>query len=461
MFSLMFSVLLVSAPAADKAPIGLERLLALSLAHDGRVQAAYAGLEAYRAQYEQAWWAFFPQFRLRGIFGGPLGERRLDCPADQMDTCVKLKNPDPTGLGDYGEGISFFAGGSIDAVVPLYTFGKLSAVKDAAKAGVAAGEADLERMRQAVALDLRRAWYGWLLASAAVDVLEEGTDRVREAEKKLLKLLEENSEDVSKRDLHKLRYYAAEVNAKLLLARKGKALALAALRFLSGLAELGGAIPLAEEDLEPIAPVAKERTAYLTRARLKRPELNMIEAAKTASSAQVDLQKAAFYPNIFLAGNFEGSYSPAHDLIENSLLNHGATYYTGGALLGFELTFDVPQKIYRLEQARAEFRRVEAQARQLEEAVGLEIDQRLEELRAAIENERVLKRGQDAAKAWMRSNMMSYGVGIADTRDLLDSIAAFAKATIDRFQAIHDTWIARDQLGAAVGEDLSKAEATR
>jgi outer membrane protein TolC len=143
-------------------------------------------------------------------------------------------------------------------------------------------------------------------------------------------------------------------------------------------------------------------------------------------------------------------------LIENSLLNRGYTYYDAGLTLGLRMTLDIPQKIARLEKAEADLRKLRALAGQAERAVGLEIDRKLTELEVARANLRALKKGRRAAKSWMRANFMSYGVGIADTKDLLESLAAYAKARMDSNKAHHDTLILLDRLKAAVGEDLGR-----
>ena len=88
--------------------------------------------------------------------------------------------------------------------------------------------------------------------------------------------------------------------------------------------------------------------------------------------------------------------------------------------------------------------------------MGVEIDRRLAEVRVAAENRTALKKGKRAAKAWMNANLMDYGVGISNTKDLLDSLAAYAKASMDLDKGAHDQWLAQDLLRAAVGEDLGK-----
>jgi outer membrane protein TolC len=442
---------------ADPASTALELpgLLQLALEHDGRILAAHAKLGAYRAQYDRARWAWFPTVKLKALFGGPTGARRLACPDDP--TCVELANKDNTGLGNFSEQISFAVGGKLEANLPIYTFGKIASAKQAARAGVDVGHADIDRIRQEVALEVRRAWYGWQLACTAVDVLEDGEKKLKDAEKKLIKMLDELNEDVAERDLFKLRYRGAEVRVMLVRARKGKQQALTAMRFLTGLADLGGERALNESGLDKPTLTIQARADCVEQALRQRPEAKMLAGALRAALAAVEMRKAAFYPDLFLGGYVEGSYSPAHDRIENSLLNRGLTYYSAGASIGLQVSLNIPQKFFLLEQAQAEVRRVQAQVGQARKSLAWQIDQRLAELEAVQAEAKLLRRGHRAAKAWMRSNVMSYGVGLSDTKDLLDSLAANARSKMEQDRAIHDMYLARDRMRLTIGADLGQA----
>ncbi len=453
---LLTGLLAGPAGAADPEPLDLQGLLDLALEHDGRVQAAYAKLSAYRAQYDQAAWAWFPKIKLKALVAGPVGSRRLACP-DEADCVELVKNGGKTDLGNLSDEMSVAVGGKVEAVLPLYTFGKIGAAKNAARAGVEAGQAQILRARQEVAFEVRRAWYGWLLACSAVEVLTDGEKKVDKTEKKLLEMLDELNENVTERDLFKLRYKASEVRTMLLEAQRRKRMALAAMRFLTGVEDLGSADrPLAEGQLAVPDLQIAERQTYLTRAGEHRPELKLLRAAVRASAAAVEAKRASFYPDLFLLGRFEGSYSPIHDYIDNSLLRRGLTYYTGGLSLGMKVDLDVPQKVFRLEQAEAELHRIEVQAEQATAAVGLELDDRLEKLTTARDTYKILRRGHRAAKAWMRSNQMSYGVGMTNTKDMIESVTAYARSRIEKDKAAHDMLVARDKLDLVVGEDLGK-----
>jgi outer membrane protein TolC len=441
-------------PQEPPVGLGLAELLERSLSLDGRIRAAHARLDAYRARHAEARWAIFPVVQLELGIGGPLGERKLACPDDP--NCLEIEGSRDNLESFSADHLTFAVGGKISGALPLYTFGKWSAAKDAARAGVEAGEEDVTRMRQEVALEVRRAWYAWQLARAAVAALEDGEATLKDVEQKLDRMLEELAEGVSEQDRFKLRFHAAQVRAMLIQARQGRALALAALRFLTDLPGLGEAEPLAGIDLEAPTLPPLERDALVARAQRARADLRMLRAARRAAGALVELQRSMFYPDIGLKGTFEGYYSPGQDYIENSLLNNGWTRYGGSLMLGLQVSLDIPQKLARLERAEAELRQVEAQLELAERGVALDVERRLEDVLAARDSLQAQRDGQRAARAWLRTNMMSYGVGLANTRDMLDSVAAHAKADLERQKGIHDLLSALDALRLALGEDLGE-----
>jgi outer membrane protein len=437
-------------------PITLKDLLGAALSHDGRILAAFAELDTYRARYAEVSAVWFPVFKLEALFGGPVGERLLDPSCSGNSECLRVTRSSETGDTNFGA-LGYAVGGKLEGVLPLYTFGKITEAKNAANAGIKASEAGIRRAKQEVAMEVRRAYYGWNLAQSAIEILEDGKSKLKETETKLQKMLDEMNEEVSDRDLFKLRYYASGVDNLLVQAKQGREISLAALRFLTDLSDLGISRPLELMEFEELEFPIEARDAYVSMAIQNRPELRMIQSAEEAALAAVRIQEASFYPDFFLTGYFKGSYSPVQDFIKNPLLNQGLTNYDGVVALGFQVTLDIPQKMARLSKARAEHLRLQHQVRQAREAVGLDIDKRISDVQSALLNLKIFKTGKKAAKAWMNANLMDYGVGIFNTKDLLDSVAAHAKSQMDLDKAGYDLRLSMDALKASAGEELGHA----
>ncbi len=125
-----------AAPApAPSRPLALDEIQARARAQDLRVLAADAQLRALRAKYEQAAWAWFPKFETFISVAGPTPEaRRLDPvtrPEGGYDEVTPASRMYDLNLGNAGIMVRVDAA----TALPVYTFGKLTALKEAARNG--------------------------------------------------------------------------------------------------------------------------------------------------------------------------------------------------------------------------------------------------------------------------------------------------------------------------------------
>ena len=64
----------------------------------------------------------------------------------------------------------------MEGVVPLWTFGKMTNLWDAAEAQIKVGEADVNKQKNQVRMDVRRAFFGLQLSRDSLALLGEATD---------------------------------------------------------------------------------------------------------------------------------------------------------------------------------------------------------------------------------------------------------------------------------------------
>src|SRR5512132_2679289 len=194
----MLAFLLVLAQAAAPAPKGLtlRELQDQARRNDPRVQQALAQLENAHGKRDEAEWAFFPNFQTTAYVAGPTQEHRL-AGGDNGDP--RLLTPGSTGGLFHGEqGVTAHA--EVQAILPIWTFGKLTAGKTAARHLVGATEALLQRARDQAAFDVARAYWGYQTARNADQTVQKVRDRLADARKTAEKLLAEKSDQISKAD---------------------------------------------------------------------------------------------------------------------------------------------------------------------------------------------------------------------------------------------------------------------
>ena len=290
--------------------------------NDPRARQAVAQLENARGRSDEASWAFFPDFSTTAYLAGPTPERRLK---DPNGNPVDPANLTPGTTGDWWKGkLGVTTHAEMQAILPVWTFGKLTAGRSAGEHLVKATEALLQRARDQAAFDTARAYWGYQTARNADTSVQKIRDRLAEAKTTAQKLLAQQSDQISKADSLKLDYLSEEIEAKHAEAVKNRDLALTGLKLLVGLQDLN----VAQQDL-PEAPALPNGDEILRKALERRPETHAAAEAVRARQDLVDLARARFWPDLALVGGLRFTTTTNADNPPSPFVNN--PYHEGSA----------------------------------------------------------------------------------------------------------------------------------
>ena len=160
---------------------------------------------------------------------------------------------------------------TVSLVQPLYTFGKIDSLREAAAHGIAVSQAQVNERATKVAMLVYEAYYGSLLAVSLENLALEIGDQLNSSLEKIRRQLDAGAPGVDNIDRLKLETFQGELEKQLNDIREGKALAQIGLRTLLNL-DPTQPIELTDKTLEPQVrePVSLEQ--YLTDANQLRPE---------------------------------------------------------------------------------------------------------------------------------------------------------------------------------------------
>nr|WP_095983236.1 TolC family protein [Melittangium boletus] len=431
--------------AESREPLTLERLVERARSQDARVEEARAELRRFEALLRQANWAWFPKFETRVGLGGPVPEARNDGLGGPPTTEASLE-----GDFKFGRmGVTAFAEST--AVLPLYTFGKLQALKEAAKQGPVIGKALQSRAEDEAGFQAAQAFFGYQLARSGLAQLDETSKRLEDAAAQLRELLDAKSDQVSRMDLYKVGFFRKQLEARRAQAEQGQRLALAAIRLLAGVPE-GEPVEVAEFELEPedeVTPTSLDEA--LSMAEEKRPELAGIAAGVIAREKEVFIRERGFFPDLGLAGFLTLRYTSSATRQRDPFAFDPYNDREAGVGLVARYTFDFPVKQAQLDQSRAELDKLKAQQRLLQAAIRLEVTKVHGELMMALERARALSQAEREARRWATAAFSAFDLGTSGTRDLIEAFTALAQASADRAQSWHDFQVARAGLARAMG----------
>lgn len=424
----------VSAEAATPAVYELREVLVLAERNHPNIQAARARLEQVRAQLDEAHRAPFSQFRMSGGVG--LAPTVLGNNVFSPNTDVSLTS---------NLGLAWRA--SIDGVVPLWTFGKITNLWQAAEANVKVNQAAVEKERDAVRLDVRRAYFGLQLARDGSLLLKEVRRQIDKAVNKMKEQVEEDDADPI--ELYKLQTYTAELEVREAEVSRYLTIALTGLRFYTGVVDLD--IP--DRPLKPPTHKLGHVTRYLTAAQLYRPELAMAHAGVLARTAQVQVARAQLFPDIGLA--MSATYARAPEVANqiNPWSADTANLFGYGVALAFQWRLDVLPQTARIHFAEAQLEEMRATERFAMGGTGVEVETAYAEVVDWQKRVDAYSKAVSFSKKWLLTIQQGIDVGTREEKEVLDPAKAYATNKFSLMNATMELDLAMCRLAKATGWD--------
>lgn len=406
--------------------------------NDPRAQQSVAQLENARGKRDEAHWSGFPQISSLAFVGGPSPQHKLRLGDDDPDL-----NDVKAGWTPLGAVLHF----EVQAVLPLWTAGKLTAGKAASDHLVLATEALLQRARDQAVYDVTRAYWGYQTSRNADASVAAIRKRLQEAQDRAKKLLAEQSDQISKGDALKLDYLAEEIEAQHASAVKNSELALTGMRLLAALPE--GA-EIVKEDPPPV-PEAPPLDKLLERALANRPEAKAAAEAVKAREQLVELERGKLWPDLGLVAGYRFTQTTNASNPGSPFANNPYFENSPYLAIGLRGTFEVPQKLARVRQTEADLHEAVAVRSGAESLIRLELHQALGDLQEArIKVDRYTRETAIGKQLSVQAGV-AFESGLGDARELLEGTLLYARADGARLSAQFDAQLAWAALQKATG----------
>lgn len=430
-----------SGQAADTIALDLPKILEAADKNHPNILAARARLLAVRAQLDEAHSAPFGQFKMTGGVG--LAPTVLGNNIFSPNTDVSLTS---------SLGLAWRA--SADGVIPLYTFGKITNLWAAAEANVHLNEATVEKERDAVRLDVRRAYFGLQLARDSMLLLKEVSKAVKKAVDKVSAQVEDDDADPI--ELYKLQTYMAEIDVRNSEANRFSVVALAGLRFYTGIPT----VDIPDEPLRPPKHKLASLSRYLLATQVNRPEIQMARYGVTARKAQLEVARAQVFPDIGLGLNLGYARAPE---VTNQINPFGAdnvNFFWYGAGVVFNWKLDFLSQSARIRYAQAQLEEVRALERFARGGAGAEVETAYAEVVDWQKRVDAHAKAAGFAKKWMVSVQQGIDVGTREEKDVLDPAKSYATNRFAWMNATMELDMAMCRLAKATGWDAIAPDGT-
>lgn len=420
--------------------VTLKQCLDMAASNYASVNEARARISAVEAKLREARTAPFSEFSTTA--GIALAPTVRGTSVFSPDTDVALSR---------NMGLAWQVG--VQGTIPLWTFGKIESLERAAQSQVELKELELRKVQNEVRLSVRKAYFGVLFARDALALVREAETTIDKHLDKVAKAVA--AEDEDEVTLFRLRMHRADLEARESEARKQEAIALSGLRFLIGARE---AVRVPDVPM----PEPKHRLAplgyYLTAARLHRPEVNMAQAAIRAREAQVEIERARFYPDLGLT--LSGGWSEAPEITDqlNPFANDPGNYLRYGAALGLKWKIDFLPQSARLSFAQAQLEEIRATEQFAIGGVGVEVTTAYEEARDAERRLFAYEESREYARRWLITVQQGLDIGAYEHDDVIAPAKEYALGRFNVMNATYDYHIALARLALATGWDAVAPE---
>ncbi len=330
--------------------------------------------------------------------------------------------------------------------VPLWTFGKISNLQAAAENQVAVKRHELRQSRDDVALQVRRAFYGLLFARDTAILLDEVQKHINKSLTRLSEAVEE--EEADEVALLKLRMYDAELRARRSELLRQQTIAMSGLRFLTG---NKGELEVVDEPL----PVPRHKLAplsyYLTVARIHRPEVNMARAGVLARQAQLEADRARYFPDIGALVNFNWSQAPEVTDQRNPFVRDPGNFLVFAVGIGLKWKLDFFAQSARVAQSESRLREVEATERFALGGIATEVEKAYAEAKDAQTQLQVYSEAASYARKWLVIVQQGLDIGAYEEEELVAPAKEYALKRFAEMNATFEYNVALARLAQATG----------
>jgi len=338
---------------------------------------------------------------------------------------------------------------------PLFTFGQLETARKMARGGVQAARLNKLKARQRAVYEIKRIYYGIMLAKEMIRLLEEVvgnlSDKIEADEMR-------DDPEMDPYDLVKLKGFNLELERRLQEAKNNMALAYEGLRLQLDL-EPDAEVRLKGDSLIPIYLDLGKQRQYVDATLKSEPDLQRLDIGVNTKRLQYRLEKFKLLPKLG-AGFFVDVGRTVHDVSgvkATDDFNNPFNYTRAG--LGLELRGDLDfhGAKQRIKKAKAEYYKATYNRSIARRAKNLEMRKIFLETRRARDNVLRAKKEQSMANQMMFLSRLNIDTGIGDQSRYTEALKAMLLGRGRYFKAVFDYNVLVSSLEQRIGGETHKA----
>ncbi|MGA7179944.1 MAG: TolC family protein [Thiobacillaceae bacterium] len=348
-------------------------------------------------------------------------------------------------------GLSDWTHLEIALIKPLYTFGKVEQYSAAAQGNIDIKRGDVSETRADIALDTKRAYYGFLTARDIRLFLEDVQNRLNDSVNRTEESLKRENGEVTQAELYSLQTARGLVAKYVYQAKAVEKISLDGLKVLTGVG-LKAPLEVADESLGPVDFPQAELADLQAKALADRPEMQQLEAGLRARRALVAAKKADLMPDVYAGVVGTANYASQRDRLDNPLIydpfnNAGLTPVVG---IKWDAAFGVADA--RTAQAQADLDALNYKKQFALAGIPYQVAEAYANARANFESQKVLADAAAAARRWVIAATADFNAGLEKGDKVADAFKSYVLAQTDYLRTVNDYNVNVAELAKLTGE---------
>ncbi|MCP4487214.1 MAG: TolC family protein [Gammaproteobacteria bacterium] len=337
---------------------------------------------------------------------------------------------------NFDDGFSLWAGLTFSVIKPLMTFGRLESYQNAARHNILVKQQDVELQRDAIRLDVVRAYYGYLTARDSRLLLEDTRKRLEAALELVDEWLEEGKGTVSQSDKYALESGMGLIDSYLAEASGLEIIAMAGLKVLTGLK--ADNIQLEDKRLNPVVLPTRSLQEWTQLAVKNRAEFKQVEAGLAARRALVEASRSESKPIVFagLAGTM--AYAPGRDTLDNPHIYDPFNHVAMSPLLGMRWEWEQGAQPARVAQAQAELDALIHTASFARNGVPFQVQEQYVWVHSKYKSTQSMRASARAGRRWMISAYADFEAGLEEANKILTAMQVYVLAYAEYLKTVND-----------------------
>lgn len=422
--------------APAKVVVTIDEAIAMALRQNPFHLAAREQIGRAKAQVRQAAAGFLPTLNAQGT--DTLDEKLFFL---EFPSMIPGEPPQRVSIDftkDYQMALAFS--------LPLFAGGRLTAGYKQANYGLQASRETVRLSEQETIFEVKRAFYGYLLAKEFSAVADESMTLAEGFRDNVKNLYEVGM--ASKYDLLISEVQVTNLKPAAIRARNGVEVAALGLKTLLGLS-LETPIEVRGELSSP--PLDAETQGVIEEALAQRPELRQLDYQRLMAGEMLKIARGSALPTLAIGGAYN-LWSDALNFRKGTWQN----YYTINLSLNLPL-FNGFEAQARVGQAKAAMRELEWNRKGLSEAIALEVRQSVLNREQARETLLSQEKNVEQAREAVRLAELNFSEGLATNLDVLTAQVGLRQASTNYSQALYDLVISEAQLVKAIGRGRAES----